>query len=48
MKGAASEFQLRIGLTPLFERVPLIQALTMVPDATPEDEAANQLSLFEL
>jgi hypothetical protein len=32
----------------LFERVPLIQALTMVPDATPEDEAANQLSLFEL
>jgi IS4 transposase len=32
----------------LFEKVPLHQALAMTHDATPEDEGANQLSLFNL
>jgi hypothetical protein len=32
----------------LFEHMPLIQTLTMVPDTTPEGDAANQLLLFEL
>ena len=32
----------------LFEKVPLHQALAMTHDTTPEDEDANQLSLFNL
>ena len=31
----------------LFERVPLIQALTITPDSTAEDESCNQLLLFD-
>ena len=31
----------------LFERMPLIQALTITPDSTSEDEACNQLLLFD-
>jgi len=31
----------------LFERMPLIQALTIMPDSTAEDEGCNQLSLFD-
>lgn len=31
----------------LFERMPLIQALTITPDSTAEDEGCNQLSLFD-
>ena len=31
----------------LFERMPLIQALTITPDSTSEDEAGNQLLLFD-
>jgi len=30
----------------LFERMPLIQALTSTLDSTAEDESCNQLSLF--
>jgi len=32
----------------LFERMPLIQALTIMPDSIAEDEDCNQLSLFDL
>lgn len=31
----------------LFERIPLIQALTLTPGATVEDEGCNQLLLFD-
>jgi transposase len=31
----------------LFERMPLIQALTITPDSTSEDEGCNQLLLFD-
>ncbi len=31
----------------LFERMPLIQALTIVPESTAEDEGCNQLLLFD-
>ena len=31
----------------LFERMPLIQALTITPDSTAEDEGCNQLLLFD-
>jgi hypothetical protein len=31
----------------LFERMPLIQALTIAPDSTAEDEGCNQLLLFD-
>jgi IS4 transposase len=31
----------------LFERMPLIQALTIMPESTAEDEDCNQLLLFD-
>jgi len=31
----------------LFEKMPIYQALAQIPDTTAEDEACNQLSLFD-